>query len=53
MTDTTTQRWIDATITEIAKGVPVLPWERAAKRQRCLAAGEDREKFEKIAVTAE
>lgn len=34
MTKRPQQRWITAIVTEAATGVPVLPWERAAKRAR-------------------
>lgn len=34
MTKTSQHRWITAIVTEAASGVPVLPWERAAKRAR-------------------
>lgn len=34
MTKTSQHRWITSIVAEAAAGVPVLPWERAAKRAR-------------------
>ncbi|MFN7003764.1 MAG: hypothetical protein ACK4NW_10085 [Roseinatronobacter sp.] len=36
MTKRPHQRWIASVVSEAADGVPVLPWERAAKRARRL-----------------
>jgi len=36
MTKKPQPRWITAIVTEATSGVPVLPWERAAKRARRL-----------------